>query len=41
MSNSNDVRGWYNNFSKNQTETGVNIRHYKIMNKLNVVNNIC
>ena len=34
MSNSKDVRGWYNNFSKNQTETGVNIRHYKIMNEL-------
>ena len=34
MSNSKDVRGWYNNFSKNQTETGLNIRHYKIMNEL-------
>ena len=38
MSNSNDVRGWYNNFSKNQTDTGVNIRHYKIMNELKEMN---
>jgi len=34
MSNTQEIRAWYNNFSKNQAETGVNIRHYKIMNEL-------
>ncbi len=31
---SNTVAGYYDNFSKNQLETGINIRHYSILTKL-------
>ncbi len=34
MSSNNDIRKWYNNFSKAQLSTGVNLRHYRIMNHL-------
>lgn len=31
---SNSVAGYYDNFSKNQVETGINIRHYSILTRL-------
>lgn len=34
MTNTEDVRKWYNAFTKNQLRTGVNLRHYKICNYL-------
>lgn len=34
MSSNNDIRKWYNNFSKAQLNTGINLRHYRIINHL-------
>lgn len=34
MSSSKDIQKWYNDFSVKQLHTGVNLRHYKIMNYL-------
>lgn len=34
MNSSNDIRVWYNQFSDNQVITGVNLRHFKIVNRL-------
>lgn len=34
MKTSNDVRDWYNQFSGNQVKKGINLRHFKIMNRL-------
>jgi 2-polyprenyl-3-methyl-5-hydroxy-6-metoxy-1,4-benzoquinol methylase len=34
MKTPNDVKSWYNTYSKNQLVTGINLRHYTIMNHL-------
>ncbi len=33
MSENVDARSWYNQFASNQVKTGLNLRHYTIMNK--------
>jgi trans-aconitate methyltransferase len=34
MSGSTDVRNWYNEFSKKQIKTGINLRHYRVFNQI-------
>lgn len=34
MTSSSDIQSWYDEFSKRQTKIGVNLRHYRIMDKL-------